>query len=155
MQRLGVVHALPRGVVGRCPGGALPGSWDLWAKLGAAGVSLHGCARPSARPKIGPNRTAVASAFSQPERRLANFHSGFARCWTGPDSMTYATTTLDRRGTKFPRFDKTGPLFLGGGVTRHRGVNSVMHFSPRAGSEIYSALHLAMLWRRRRLLAGK
>ena len=90
IQRLGVVHALPRGAVGRCPGGALPGSWDLWAKPGAAGVSLHGCARPSARPKIGPNRTAVASAFSQPERHLANFHSGFARCWTGPDSMTYA-----------------------------------------------------------------
>ena len=54
LQRLGVVHALTRGAVGRCPGDALPGSWDLWAKPGAVGVPLHGCARPNARPKIGP-----------------------------------------------------------------------------------------------------
>ena len=68
-------------------------------------------------PKSGPNRTAVASAFSQQERGLPNFHSGFGRCWAGPDSMTYAATTLDRRGTKFPRFYKTGPSFMGGGYS--------------------------------------
>jgi hypothetical protein len=77
LQRLGVVHALARGAVGWCPGDALPGSWDLWAKPGAAGVPLHSCARPNTRPKTGPKSNRSRSAFRQPERGLANFHSDF------------------------------------------------------------------------------
>ena len=98
---------LAPGVVRQCPGCVGVNTGALGANLMGLGVLLRRRAAPPKHPPKNRSR----SALKQPERGLANFHSGFGRCWAGPDSMTYATTTLGRRGTKFPRFYKTGPLF--------------------------------------------
>ena len=68
IQRLGVVHALPRGAVGRCPGGALPGSWDLRGKPVAAGVPLPASrAAPAPAPKLAQIEPQPSSQSIRPE----------------------------------------------------------------------------------------